>query len=115
MRFLYDIFLSITCYKSYESYTDFWRLRKLYKRKKKGFVCDLDIKLQDAIFSEKMVEKYRIPLENGHDGIYCLYDFKKHKRHMVKDAKYDLLSCDDLKPIRSCTMKEFIVLYGHIL
>lgn len=115
MGFLYDIFLSISCYKSYDTYKDFWRLRRLYKRKKKGFVCDLDITLQDAVFSEKGVEKYRIPLENGHDGIYCLYDFKKYKRYMVKDAKYDLLSCDDLKPIRSCTMKEFIVLYGHIL
>jgi hypothetical protein len=117
MGLLNDLFLSVACVKKCDSYLDFWRLRKIYRKKKKGFVCDKLIEKQDGLFYKSMgVDRIRLPLDNGHQAVYCLYHVDEFiKKYMAVGVKYDLIACDDLKPIRSCTMKEFITLYGHIL
>lgn len=117
MTALYDFFISLFYTRYCPSYRDFWRLRKLYRKKKKGFTMDIRIPVQDGIFQNSIkVMRIRIPLESGAEGVYCLYEVERFiHRHVVEGARYDLIGCDDLKPIRSCTIKEFIQLYGRIL
>lgn len=112
---VYDFFLSLFYKHKCKSYREFWRLRKIYKNKKKRFICDLTAHKQDVISRTMGVERIVLPLDNGYHAVYCMYEVDKFiQRYRAVGIKYDLIGYQGMKPIRSCTFKEFINLYGLI-
>jgi hypothetical protein len=93
-----------------------WDLIKIYRQKKKGFTCDRKFPWVDGIRKRDFgVEKVRVMLPNGFEAIYCLFGADELVGRQAFGVKYDLIGFVGMKPIRDCTFKEFIRLYGFTI
>lgn len=92
---------------------NFWKLKKLYAGKKKGFTCDISQEWREGVRrSDIKVEKTRLRLSNGITGIICLYDAAEFWGRDAYGLKYDIIGYHGLKPIRECNFFEFLKIYG---
>jgi hypothetical protein len=92
---------------------NFLKLLFFYKRKKKGFTSDIYFNRCDGMKkSDALVEKHRVSLRNGKEGIICLYKFDSFMGKTAYGLHYDIIGYVGVKPIRSCSFFEFLKLYG---
>jgi hypothetical protein len=93
-----------------------FKLRRFYKRKMHGFTFDIYYDRCDGMRkSDILVEKNRITLPNGIEGIICLYDVDSFMGKTAFGLKYDILGYVGVKPIRNCNFFEFLKLYGSTI
>jgi len=93
-----------------------FKLLNLYLRKKNGFITDIYFQARGGMHkNDILVEKIRIDLPNGKEGIICLHDVDSFIGRMGYGLKYDILGYVDVKPIRNCTFLEFLKLYGRTI
>jgi hypothetical protein len=95
---------------------NFFKLYRFYKRKMNGFTFDIQCDYREGMKkSDLLVEKDRVVLPNGKEGIICLYDYDSIMGKTAFGLKYDIIGYVGVKPIRSCNFFEFLKLYGQTI
>lgn len=90
-------------------------LRRYYKMKKKGFVPDLIYKKWIGLYKSDIKVSSWIYRFSGIEIKYLLYDIDKLTGHTGEGVKLDITGYSGVKPIRSCSFKEFKELYGDTI
>ncbi len=107
-------FVFLTKKKFYGTFLNFFRLKKIYKNKKRGYTNDLYFPQLNHFIKLKQFETIiEQPLMNGEVGMYVFYYCRgRASSSITMEAKFDLIGCPGLKAIRNCSFREFIELYG---
>jgi hypothetical protein len=93
----------------------YWKYRKYWKKKMKGDVCDSFISFSMFYYPEDIGDIEHREMESGKTGIYKVIDVRGIDDWGSKDIKKDFIGYIDIKPIRECTLAEFMELYPTYL
>lgn len=93
----------------------FWRYYSYYKRKMKGNYRDSYIAYSDFYYPEDMNTIETVEMKSGKLGIYKIYNVNYVDDWGSKNIMKDFIGYKGLKPIRECSLSEFMELYPSFL
>lgn len=91
------------------------RFYKYYKKKQKGFVTDSYLSYSSFYFPEDIGSTEIVEMKSGKQGIYKIFDLEYWDDFASGKIRKDFIGYENVKPIRECSLKEFLEIYTDYL
>jgi hypothetical protein len=96
-----------------------WKKYRVYKRyyykKLKGEYIDDYISQSCCYFPDDIGSIEEIKMQSGKTGLFKIINVNKLDNYGSKNIQKDFIGYKEIKPIRKCTLEEFIQLYPNYL